>query len=96
VNATLPGEDVPVQDTRPRFPVHLRIAAFALLLILSAIVILAAGVSLFLTVVAWFFWGWEGWKVLPAAFLALGVAVGAALLSAALIRKVDRLSKTVS
>jgi hypothetical protein len=83
--------DVSAPDNGQRpFPFHIRIFLFVALLALWAVVLVAAVAFLLLVAVACFFWGWDGWQVLPYALLALGVSIGAAWLSSEVIRKVDR------
>jgi uncharacterized membrane protein len=80
---------VPDNGQRP-LPLHIRLVVLAAVLALWAVIIVAGVAFLFLTGMAVFFWGWEGWQFLPFALLALGVSMGAAWLSALLIRKMDR------
>lgn len=76
-----------------QFPLHVRLILVVASLALCALVIVVGVAFIFLAGMAWFFWGWDGERVIPSALLALAIAVGAGWLSAKLIRKVDRLSK---
>ena len=79
---------------QPRFPFHIRTVLVVASLILCALVLVAGVAFLVLAGMAWLFWGWDGERAIPPALLALAAAVGTGWLSAKLIRKIDRLSKT--
>ncbi|MGP0017491.1 MAG: hypothetical protein ACLPHP_02885 [Candidatus Sulfotelmatobacter sp.] len=83
---------VPDNGQRP-LPLHIRLVVFVAVLTLWAVTLVTGAAFLFLIGMAVFFWAWEGWQFLPYALLALGVSIGAAWLSALLIRKIDRRSR---